>query len=295
MGSASIAGSLAFAPNFTKGLMAAGKIHELYERVPLVRTPDTATEPSTAGNVQFLDTEFHYASRPNSAVLQKLTLDIQPGQKVALVGASGCGKSTCLQLLVRFYDATAGAVHTNDTDVRAQRLAVLRNGIGIVSQEPSLFDRTIAENIAYGDNTRVVPRADIIEAAKQANIHQFVAALPLGYDTRLGSKGTQLSGGQKQRVAIARALMRQPKVLLLDEATSALDMESEKVVQAALDEASRGRTCVTIAHRLSTIVSCDVIFVVHEGRIVERGTHKELLERRGRYHRMYALQTGRSM
>lgn len=271
--------------------------------MPLIRCTDSSENETTdskqaaiPGSVRFLDTEFHYASRPNSAVLQKLNLDIRPGQKVALVGVSGCGKSTCLQLLVRFYDTTGGTVHVNEADVRSQRLDKLRNQIGIVSQEPSLFDRTIAENIAYGDNTRDVQRADIIEAAKQANIHQFVSTLPLGYDTRLGSKGTQLSGGQKQRVAIARALMRQPRVLLLDEATSALDMESEKVVQAALDAASVGRTCVTIAHRLTTIVNCDVIFVLHGGRVVERGTHKELLAQHGRYHRMYALQTsGRSM
>lgn len=213
---------------------------------------------------------------------------------MALVGASGCGKSTCLQLIVRYYEATAGAVQVDGVDVRSLSLDDLRRHIGIVSQEPSLFDRTIAENIAYGDNTRTVTRAEIIEAATQANIHQFVATLPLGYDTRLGTKGTQLSGGQKQRVAIARALVRQPRLLLLDEATSALDMESEKVVQAALDAASVGRTCVTIAHRLSTIVNSDVIFVVHDGRVVERGTHKELLELQGLYHMMYTLQTGRS-
>lgn len=298
-GSQSIAGSLAFAPNFTKGLQAAAKIDELVKRQPPIRSPpgaDPKLAPPTdgsSGSVGFREAEFFYASRPNSAVLQRLTLDIRPGQTVALVGASGCGKSTCLQLLLRFYDATGGSVHVDSHDVRNISLQALRSRIAIVSQEPVLFDRTIAENIAYGCNERAdVPRADIIAAAQQANIHTFIASLPLGYETPLGAKGTQLSGGQKQRVAIARALMRDPAVLLLDEATSALDMESEKIVQESLDAASAGRTCITIAHRLSTVVHSDVIFVVHEGRVVERGTHRELLEQQGRYYRLYTLQTG---
>lgn len=292
-GSQSIAASVAFAPNFTKGLTAAAKIDALVERQALIRSPSHPQPFNASGNVRFADADFVYASRPNIHVLSQLSLDILPGQNVGLVGASGCGKSTCFQLLVRFYDATAGVVELNGTDVRAAGLAAMRSDIGIVSQEPSLFDRTIAENIAYGDNSREVSRAEIIEAAQLANIHQFVCTLPLGYETRLGSKGTQLSGGQKQRIAIARALVRKPSVLLLDEATSALDMESEQVVQQALDAASVGRTCITIAHRLSTIVNSDVIFVVHDGRVVERGTHKELLELHGRYYQMYALQTGK--
>lgn len=171
------------------------------------------------------------------------------------------------------------------------RIPDLRSRIGIVSQEPHLFDKTIAENIAYGDNNREVAMEEVIEAAKMANIHSFIASLPLGYETCLGSKGTQLSGGQKQRVAIARALVRNPKVLLLDEATSALDTESEKIVQQALDLAKAGRTCLIIAHRLTTIMNADLICVVQGGKIAEMGTHGELLEQNGLYAQLHAVQS----
>lgn len=162
----------------------------------------------------------------------------------------------------------------------------LRSQIGIVSQEPILFDRSIAENIAYGDNSRVVSMEEIIDAARGANIHNFISSLPDGYETNVGSKGTQLSGGQKQRVAIARALVRNPKVLLLDEATSALDTESEKIVQEALDKARQGRTCVVIAHRLSTIQNADQICVVSHGKVTETGTHSELMAKQGFYYKL---------
>lgn len=171
------------------------------------------------------------------------------------------------------------------------RIPDLRSKIGIVSQEPHLFDKTIAENIAYGDNSREVHMEEIIEAAKMANIHSFIASLPLGYDTSLGSKGTQLSGGQKQRIAIARALVRNPRVLLLDEATSALDTESEKIVQQALDLAKTGRTCLIIAHRLTTIVNADLICVVQGGKIAEFGTHQELMDKNGLYSQLHAVQS----
>ena len=171
------------------------------------------------------------------------------------------------------------------------RISDLRSKIGIVSQEPSLFDKTIAENIAYGDNSRDVTMEEIIEAARAANIHSFIASLPLGYETSLGAKGTQMSGGQKQRVAIARALVRNPKVLLLDEATSALDTESEQLVQQALDLAKTGRTCLIIAHRLTTIMNADLICVLQGGRIAEIGTHDELLEKGGMYAQLHAVQS----
>ncbi|CAG5040906.1 unnamed protein product [Parnassius apollo] len=171
-------------------------------------------------------------------------------------------------------------------------LSTLRKNLGIVSQEPVLFDRTIAENIAYGDNTRNVPMDEIIKAAKEANVHTFVAALPSGYETRIGARASQLSGGQKQRIAIARALVRNPRVLLLDEATSALDTHSEKVVQEALDRASEGRTCLIIAHRLATIQSADIICVIDKGVIAEMGTHRELIAIKGIYARLYELQCG---
>lgn len=208
------------------------------------------------------------------------------------MGPSGCGKSTIIQLLERFYDPLKGKVSIDNQNIRSITLESLRGHLGIVSQEPNLFNNTIGENIAYGDNTRQVSKDEIIEAAKNANIHNFISSLPLGYDTPLGDKGTQLSGGQKQRIAIARALVRNPKILLLDEATSALDAESEKIVQEALDNAKKGRTCIIIAHRLSTIQDADVICVVNNGKISEIGTHSDLINLRGLYYKLHNTQQG---
>ncbi|KAF4526587.1 hypothetical protein B566_EDAN006401 [Ephemera danica] len=285
--------ALAFAPDFNQAKVAANKIIRLLERKPQIY--DTSFSMLSAdwraqGEVVFRDLQFAYPSRPLDLVLRGLSFVAHPGQTVALVGPSGCGKSTCLQLLQRFYDPMSGLLAVDDHEVSSVPLSLLRAQLGVVSQEPVLFDRTLAENIAYGDNDRDVPMNEVISAARQANIHEFMTALPQGYETRLGERGAQLSGGQKQRVAIARALVRNPRVLLLDEATSALDAESEKVVQAALDGARRGRTCVVIAHRLSTIQDADVICVIQRGRVVESGRHAELLARRGVYYRLHSLQ-----
>lgn len=175
----------------------------------------------------------------------------------------------------------------NTTDFHLNRI---RSQMGLVSQEPVLFDRTIAENIAYGDNTRDIAMPEIIEAAKMANIHEFIINLPKGYDTSLGTKGAQLSGGQKQRIAIARALVRNPRILLLDEATSALDNQSEKIVQNALDHARKGRTCIIIAHRLTTVQNADVICVIQNGTVAESGTHDELMALNRMYAKLYSMQ-----
>ncbi|KAL7735125.1 hypothetical protein ACLKA6_001990 [Drosophila palustris] len=218
--------------------------------------------------------------------------DVFNGQNVALVGPSGRGKSTCIQLVQRFYDVDAGSLIIDEHDIRELALSNLRMQLGIVSQEPILFDRTIRENIAYCDNYRIVTDQEILAAAQKSNIHQFISNLPLGYETRMGEKGAQLSGGQKQRIAIARALIRNLKILLLDEATFALDAESEKIVQEALDAAAEGRTTISIAHRLSTIVDSDVIYVFENGVVCESGTHKELLQNRGLYYTLYKFQTG---
>lgn len=238
MGSVSIANSLAFAPNFHEGIIAAANVKQLFDRKPKIQDPPTLSDVDTKweseGHIAFEKAKFVYPSRISSQILQGLDLKVRAGQKIALVGASGCGKSTCIQLILRYYDVTGGVVSIDDKDVTSVTLKNLRAQMGTVSQEPSLFDRTISENIAYGDNSREVSSEEITEAAKQANIHDFIVSLPSGYDTRLGNKGTQLSGGQKQRVAIARALIRKPKILLLDEATSALDMESEKVISLNL-------------------------------------------------------------
>ncbi|XP_052841977.1 LOW QUALITY PROTEIN: ATP-dependent translocase ABCB1 [Drosophila gunungcola] len=294
MGTASIANALAFAPNMQKGISAAKTIFTFLRRQPLiVDRPGVSRDPwHCDGSVRYDKVEFSYPTRREIQVLKGLHLGVGKGQKVALVGPSGCGKSTCIQLIQRFYDVDNGAALIDERDVRDVTMSNLRNQLGIVSQEPILFDRTIRENIAYGDNSRSVTDQEIISACKKSNIHEFIANLPLGYDTRMGEKGAQLSGGQKQRIAIARALIRNPKIMLLDEATSALDAESEKVVQDALDAASEGRTTISIAHRLSTVVHSDVIFVFENGVVCETGDHKQLLANRGLYYTLYKLQSG---
>lgn len=225
-------------------------------------------------------------------MLKSFQLSVKKGQSVALVGPSGCGKSTCIALLQRFYDLTSGELTLEQHDIQALNVPWVRSKLSIVSQEPVLFNRSIAQNIAYGDNSREVPIEEVIAAARKANIHQFITNLPQGYETPVGMKGTQLSGGQKQRIAIARALIRNPPVLLLDEATSALDTESERSVLSALDSAQEGRTSITIAHRLSTIKNCNIIFVVKDGQVIEAGDHEDLLKMRGTYHQLWTTQTG---
>lgn len=216
-------------------------------------------------------------------------MDALANKTTALVGSSGSGKSTVISLLLRYYNANSGSVHMEDVDIQQWDLDYLRENISLVGQEPILFDLTIGENIAYGKEGAT--QDEIETSAKQANIHNFIDALPDKYNTRVGEKGTQLSGGQKQRIAIARALIRNPKLLLLDEATSALDSESEKVVQIALDKASKGRTTLTIAHRLSTIQNSDLILVCKKGKIVEHGKHLELISKKGLYFDLVNKQT----
>lgn len=242
------------------------------------------------GDIVYENVRFEYPTRRDTPILHGLNLTIKKNTTVALVGPSGSGKSTCIQLLLRYYDPVSGSVTLSGVPSTDFPLDTLRSKLGLVSQEPVLFDRTIAENIAYGNNFRDdVPMQEIIEASKKANIHNFISSLPQGYETRVG-KTSQLSGGQKQRIAIARALVRNPKILILDEATSALDLESEKVVQQALDEARAGRTCVTIAHRLSTVRDADLICVLKRGIVVEQGTHDHLMALNGIYANLYMMQ-----
>ncbi|XP_058038723.1 ATP-binding cassette sub-family B member 5 [Ahaetulla prasina] len=276
------------APDFSKSKVSAQRIFHLLDRKPVI---DSYSEEGDKlekfeGNIEFKDIHFAYPTRPEVQVLQGLNVKINKGQTLALVGSSGCGKSTSIQLLERFYDPISGQVFADGVDTKSLHIQWLRSRLGLVQQEPILFDCSIAENIQYGDNSRVVSQEEIEEAAKAANIHNFIENLPEKYNTRVGDKGAQLSGGQKQRIAIARALVRKPAVLLLDEATSALDTESEKIVQKALDEARKGRTCIVIAHRLSTIQNSDIIAVIQNGRVVEQGTHSQLLALEGFY---YAL------
>ncbi|KAG1947910.1 ATP-dependent translocase ABCB1 [Pimephales promelas] len=283
-----------FTPNYAKAKMSASHILMLIDRVPAIdNASENGDKPDTFdGNVGFEDVHFNYPARPDVPVLQGLRLRVKKGQTLALVGSSGCGKSTTIQLLERFYDPQQGKVMLDENDTKQLNIHWLRSQIGIVSQEPVLFDCSLAENIAYGDNNRKVSHEEIEQAAKAANIHSFIEGLPQKYQTQAGDKGTQLSGGQKQRIAIARAILRNPKVLLLDEATSALDTESEKIVQDALDKAREGRTCIIVAHRLSTIQNADRIAVVQNGVVVEHGTHQQLLHQKGAYYTLVTSQMG---
>ncbi|NLB60075.1 MAG: ATP-binding cassette domain-containing protein, partial [Lentisphaerae bacterium] len=221
-------------------------------------------------------------------VLHDIDFNVPRGQRVAIVGSSGAGKTTLVNLLLRFYDVTAGRILLNGEDIRNFTLASLRQQIGMVTQDTFLFNDTVSANIAYGH--AAASRAAIEQAAQRAHAHEFIIQMPAGYDTIIGERGIRLSGGQCQRLAIARAILRNPPILILDEATSALDTESERQVQAALNELMRGRTVFAIAHRLSTIMHCETILVLERGRIVEAGTHAALLERNGLYRRLYDLQ-----
>lgn len=265
---------------------AADRIFELLDQ-PIHVTERVGARPFTGqvARVTFEGVSFAYEERP---VLRDVAFEARRGACVALVGSSGSGKTTLVSLLPRFYDATEGRILINGADVRDFTLESLRCQIGLVTQETILFNDTVANNIAYG--TPGADRAAIEDAAHRANAHEFIAAMPEGYDTVIGERGNRLSGGQRQRLAIARALLRNAPILILDEATSALDTESERLVQDALDTLMTGRTVFAIAHRLSTIQHADLILVLDQGRIIERGTHRELLAEGGAYKRLYDMQ-----
>uniref|UniRef100_A0A3B4DWT9 Bile salt export pump n=2 Tax=Pygocentrus nattereri TaxID=42514 RepID=A0A3B4DWT9_PYGNA len=277
-----------YTPDYAKAKISAARFFQLLDRVPKICVYSDKGDKwaDFKGNIEFMDCKFTYPSRPDIQVLNGLCVSVKPGQTLAFVGSSGCGKSTSVQLLERFYDPDSGKVRIDGRESTRINVPFLRSKIGIVSQEPILFDCSIAENIRYGDNQRVLSMDDVISAAKKAQLHDFVMSLPEKYDTYVGSQGSQLSRGQKQRIAIARAIIRDPKILLLDEATSALDTESEKTVQEALDKAREGRTCIVIAHRLSTIQNSDIIAVMSRGYVIEKGTHDHLMSLMGAYYKL---------
>ncbi|KAK3322314.1 P-loop containing nucleoside triphosphate hydrolase protein [Apodospora peruviana] len=287
------AGSVfSFAPDMGKAAEASRELKTLFDRKPVIDTWSAEGDKVEAidGSIEFRDVHFRYPTRPEQPVLRGLNLSVSPGQYIALVGASGCGKSTTIALLERFYNPLAGGIFVDGKEISSLNVNEYRSFIALVSQEPTLYQGTIKDNILLGAPTDVTDD-QIKFACKEANIYDFILSLPEGFNTVVGSKGALLSGGQKQRIAIARALVRDPKILLLDEATSALDSESEHVVQAALDKAAKGRTTIAVAHRLSTIQKADIIYVFDQGRIVEQGTHSHLMQKNGRYAELVNLQS----
>ncbi|XP_032757840.1 bile salt export pump isoform X2 [Rattus rattus] len=280
--------TFSYTPSYAKAKISAARFFQLLDRKPPINVYSEAGEKwdNFQGKIDFIDCKFTYPSRPDIQVLNGLSVSVNPGQTLALVGSSGCGKSTSIQLLERFYDPDQGTVMIDGHDSKKVNVQFLRSNIGIVSQEPVLFDCSIMDNIKYGDNTKEISVERAIAAAKQAQLHDFVMSLPEKYETNVGIQGSQLSRGEKQRIAIARAIVRDPKILLLDEATSALDTESEKTVQTALDKAREGRTCIVIAHRLSTIQNSDIIAVVSQGVVIEKGTHEKLMAQKGAYYKL---------
>ncbi|PYH88140.1 multidrug resistance protein 1, 2, 3 [Aspergillus ellipticus CBS 707.79] len=280
------------APDMGKAKNAAVEFKKLFSSRAINAYRDGGVHVSSMqGEVEFREVSFRYPTRLEQPVLRHLNIKVKPGQYVALVGSSGSGKSTTIALLERFYDPQVGEVYVDGRNISTLDKKSYRSHLALVSQEPSLFHGTIRENILLGCTEREnVPESVLEQACKDANIYDFILSLPQGFNTLVGNKGGMLSGGQKQRIAIARALIRNPRILLLDEATSALDSESEKVVQAALDKAAKGRTTIAVAHRLSTIQRADMIYFLEQGEVVEAGTHKELLRLRGRYYEMVNLQ-----
>ena len=273
--------------NMQTGLAAAHRVYSILDSEPNIKDPADAKELEiTKGDVVFKDVYFNYDD--NTSALEAINLTAKANKTIALVGASGAGKTSILNLIPRFYDVTKGKITFDGQDIRDVNLSSLRQATALVSQEIQLFDDTVRSNIAYGKTD--ASEEEIIEAAKNAHAHDFILSLPEGYDTQVGPRGSRLSGGQRQRVAIARAMVKDAPVLLLDEATSALDTESERHVQTALNTLMKGRTTFVIAHRLSTVIDADMIYVMDKGKIIEEGTHTQLLKKSGTYAKLYALQ-----
>jgi len=270
-----------------KGLASADRIFEILDAEEVIEEkPGARAKPSFTNEVEYRDVSFKYE---DDMVLNNISLKIPKGKIIALVGQSGGGKSTMVDLLPRFYDPTTGTIFVDEIDIKDYKINDLRALMGIVTQESILFNDTVYNNIAFGKEG--TNESDVIEAAKVANAHEFIMEMPEGYQTNIGDRGTKISGGQKQRISIARAVLRNPPILVMDEATSSLDTESERLVQDALFKVMSNRTSIVIAHRLSTIKHADEIIVLQKGEIVERGNHDELLQANGIYRKLYDLQT----
>ncbi|KAI4850685.1 ABC transporter [Aureobasidium sp. EXF-8845] len=287
---------LSVAPNTAQATAAANRIFEIQESADIQRAgpnDDIKNIPKAEGGVrvELRNVHFKYPTRDIS-VFEDMNITIEKGQYAAFVGPSGCGKTTIISLLERFYDVDPGqgAVTCNGININDMNVYDYRRNLSLVAQEPTMFRGTVRDNILFGiSDPGSVPEERIHQVCRDALIHDFIMSLPQGYDTDVGAKGTAVSGGQRQRIAIARALIRDPKLLLLDEATSALDSESEKIVQAAFERARSGRTMIAVAHRLSTIQTADIIFVFDDGKVVEKGSHTELVKKQGVYWEMVSF------
>lgn len=284
---ASLRTIIQFTEQFQRGMTGIERFLEIMDApVDIEDAPDAKELTNVEGSVKFENVSFRY-NDDNTNVLTNINLDVKKGDSVALVGPSGGGKTTLCNLIPRFYDTTEGAIYIDGTNIRDVTLPSLRNSIGVVQQDVYLFSGSVYDNISYG-----LPNASreaVVEAAKRAGAHEFISALPNGYDTYVGERGVKLSGGQKQRISIARVFLKNPPILILDEATSALDNESEKVVQDSLEELAKGRTVFTIAHRLTTIRNANLILVLTENGIEEQGSHRELIEKHGIYYDLYSM------
>ena len=285
---ASVQKLIQFTELYQRGITGIERFYEVMDAPLEIKDgPQAKALKGVAGEIRFDRVSFSYGGEGGTEVLSEVSLTVEPGQSVALVGPSGSGKTTMCNLIPRFYDVTGGSVLVDGQDVRGLKLKSLRGAIGMVQQDVYLFSGTIFDNIAYGKPGASLE--EVVEAARRAGAHEFISALPDGYDSFVGERGMKLSGGQKQRISIARVFLKDPPILLLDEATSALDNESERLVQQSLEELSRGRTTLTIAHRLSTIRNADLIWVLTEKGLEEHGSHEELIRRGGIYSSLYQL------
>lgn len=274
-----------FTPDIAQAAQAANRILAIREKSPPPPGEDMDRSGEGGYEVEFRNVDFKYSTR-DTPVFHKLSLKIEKNQFAAFVGASGCGKTTTISLLERFYAVTGGEILVDGKNIDSLDIEDYRDVVSLVAQEPTLYQGTINENVRLGAKHENVSHEEIVQACKEAHIHDFISSLPDGYETICGTRGVGLSGGQKQRIAIARALIRKPRILLLDEATASLDSESEKIVQRAFENAAQGRTMIAVAHRLSTVQKADVIFVFDEGRVVEHGSHAALIKKKGTYYQM---------